>query len=267
MSTSKGTPVVFIHGLWLHADSWEAWGELFREHGYDPIAPGWPGDSDTVEETRKNADKVAGFGIEDVVQHYAGIIDKLESKPIVVGHSFGGLIAQRLLTEGHAVAGVALDPAPIKGVLYLPPSAFRVAGIALKNPANRNKSVSLTAKQFAYGFGNALAGDESDALFDRWAIPSPGKPLFEAAIAAFVPGSPAKVDTKRSDRGPLLITGGRFDHTVPAIVSKQAFKLYHKSSAVTDYHEFPDRGHSLGIDARWREVADYAVDWLGKQSL
>src|SRR5690242_11602341 len=188
-------PAIFIHGLWLHASSWTPWLELFQEAGYAPTAPGWPGDPDTVEESRRDPSRVAGKGIDDVVDHYARIIEKLEVPPVVIGHSFGGLIAQRLLGQDLAAAAVAIDAAPIKGVIYLPVSALRVASIALRKPANRALAVSLTQDEFRYGFGNTLPQQESDELFQRWAVPSPGKPLFEAAFANFIPRSPAKVDT------------------------------------------------------------------------
>ena len=262
-----GTPVVFVHGLWLHAGSWSPWVEHFNAGGYSAIAPGWPGDGGTVAETRDHPDRVAGHGINAVVDHYAGIMRTLDTKPVVIGHSFGGLIAQRLLGQGLAAAAIGIDPAPIKGVLFLPPSALRVASIALRNPANRKRSVSLTKKQFRYGFGNAIGADESDALFERWTIPSPGKPLFEAAVAGFVPGSPAKVDTKNPARGPLLLTAGGKDHTVPRAITTQTRKLYAKSGAVTEVKEFPDRGHSLTIDSGWQDVAESALDFLRRHSL
>jgi non-heme chloroperoxidase len=259
------TPVVFIHGLWLHADSWGAWGERYRAAGFDPQAPGWPGDSETVEETRAHADAVSGHGINDVVDHYAAIVQGLSEPPVLVGHSFGGLIVQRLIGQGLGAAGVAIDPAPIKGVLVLPISALKVASIALKTPSNKNKAVSLTAEQFRFGFGNAIPGDESDELFERWTIPSPGKPLFEAAFANFAPKSPARVNTHNGTRAPLLITAGGQDHTVPAAISRSTHKLYRHTSAVTDLREFPDRGHSLTIDHGWEEIADATLEWLGKQ--
>jgi len=256
------TPVVFVHGLWLHSSSWDPWIELFNKNGYAASAPGWPGDSATVDETRADADAVAGHGIDDVVSAYATAIGELDEKPIVIGHSFGGLIAQRLLGEGHAAAAVGIDAAPVKGVLYLPPSALRVASIGLRNPANRKRAVALTKEQFRYGFGNALPEDESDALFEKWTIPSPMRPLFEAASAALARRSPAAIDRKSNDRGPLLLTAGGKDHTVPKAITMQTRKLYHKSTAVTDLHVFDDRGHSLCIDNGWREVADVCLDWL-----
>ena len=264
---AAGTPVVFVHGLWLHADSWAPWVDLFREAGYQPSAPGWPGDSGTVAEAREKPESVAGHGINDVVEHYAQIIGTLDAKPIVIGHSFGGLIAQRLLGQDLAAAAVGIDAAPIKGVIFLPPSALRVASIALKNPANRNHAVSLTQRQFRYGFGNALTAEESDQLHERWNIPSPAKPLFEAAAANLSPHSPAKVDTANAKRGPLLLTAGGNDHTVPASITRSTHKLYRKSPAVTDVKELPGRGHSLTIDSGWREVADVVLDWLKSNSL
>jgi pimeloyl-ACP methyl ester carboxylesterase len=180
----------------------------------------------------------------------------------VIGHSFGGLIVQRLLGQNLAAAGVAIDAAPVKGVYYLPPSALRVASIALRKPANREQAVSLTPSQFRYGFGNQLSAQESSELFDRWAMPSPGKPLFEDALANFTRNSPAAVDTRNKDRGPLLLIAGGHDHTVPAAITTATRKLYHKSPAITDFREFPDRGHSLTIDHGWREVAQASLDWL-----
>jgi len=267
MATNGTQSVVFVHGLWLHADAWGAWIDLFRERGYEPIAPGWPGDGPTVEDTREHPERVAGSGIGEVVDHYAGAIAALGSKPIAIGHSFGGLIVQRLLADGHATAAVAIDPAPIKGVLVLPPSALRVASVALKRPSNRKKAVSLTRKQFRYGFGNALSEEESDDLYDRWTIPSPGRPLFQAATANFSGKSPAKVNTANADRGPLLITAGGRDHTVPASISRSTAKRYRKSTAVTDLREFPDRGHSLALDSAWRDVADFVLGWLKEHNL
>jgi alpha-beta hydrolase superfamily lysophospholipase len=260
------TPVVFVHGLWLHSTSWTSWIDLFRENGYEPSAPGWPGDAETVAAARQNPAAVAGYGINDVVDVYATEIAKLDAKPIVIGHSFGGLIVQRLLDQGSASAAVAIDAAPIKGVWNLPVSALRVASVALRNPFSRKGATALTREQFRYGFGNALPEQESDELFDQWTIPSPNQPLFEAALATVTPKSPAAVNTKNGSRGPLLLTAGGKDHTVPAVITKHTLKLY-RSGAVTDFQEFPDRGHSLCVDSGWREVAQHSLDWLKKQGL
>jgi non-heme chloroperoxidase len=264
--TESATPVVFIHGLWLHHTSWNPWLELFTERGYAPVAPPWPGEEATVAATRANPGPMGGYGVMEVANSYADVISGLPSKPIVVGHSFGGLIAQILLGRGLADAAVAIDPAPIKGVLPLPVSALRVASIALRNPAHHGGTVALSEDEFRYGFANNRTPEECKALYDAWAMPSPGKPLFQAATANFVPHAATAVDLHNSHRGPLLITAGGKDHTVPASISRYTHKLHHnKSSAVTDLREFPDADHSLTIDSDWRTVADPVLDWLAKQ--
>ncbi|MET7388644.1 alpha/beta hydrolase [Streptomyces sp. NPDC005529] len=261
------TPVLFIHGLWLHAASWKPWIDLFAEAGYAPHAPGWPGDPDTVEEARANPESIADHGIDDVVAHYATLIRTLDAPPILIGHSFGGMIAQKLLGQNLAAAAVAIDAAQIKGVLPLPLSALRATLPVFRNPANKHRAVSLTAEQFRFAFGNAIPVEESNQLFERWAIPAPGKPLFEAAASNFDPHSPAAVDTANSGRGPLLLVTGGKDHTVPESVTRATLKQYRHSEAVTELTEFADRGHSLTIDSGWREVADTALAWLHRQSL
>jgi pimeloyl-ACP methyl ester carboxylesterase len=231
------------------------------------VLPGWPGEPATVAEARANPEAVAGIGIDDITAHYATIIQALPVKPVVVGHSFGGLIAQKLLEQGHARAVVAIDPAQIKGVLPLPLAQLRSGSPVLSKPANRKRAVSLTQAQFRYGFGNALPEAESNELYDLWTIPSPGRPLFEAAFANFSRNSPAKVDTAKADRGPLLFISGTDDHTVPDVVTRSAFKLYAKSAAVTELRQFPDRGHSLALDHGWEEVADTALTWLAEKGV
>jgi pimeloyl-ACP methyl ester carboxylesterase len=265
--TDSKPPVVFIHGLWVHPNSWTPWVELFARHGYAASAPGWPGVPDTVEEARANPEDIAGVGIDDVTSHYAGIIAKLGRKPILVGHSFGGLIAEKLLGMNHAAAAIAIDAAQIKGVLPLPLSALHSTLPVFKNPANRHRAVSLTAGQFRYSFGNALEQAESDELWNKWAIPAPGKPLFEAAAANFSPHSPAKVETKNADRGPLLLIMGGQDNTVPEVITKSTLKQYRHSDAETDVMEFVDRGHSLTMDHGWTEVADASLVWLDKHGV
>jgi pimeloyl-ACP methyl ester carboxylesterase len=265
--TPPSVPVIFIHGLWIHSAAWQPWVELFRSAGYDATAPGWPGDSDSVEQTRKNAAAVADKGIDDITNGYLDVISGLPVKPIVIGHSFGGLIAQKLLSVDAAAAAIAIDPGQIKGVKPLPFAQIRSGLPVLSKPGNRKRAVALTRKQFRYGFGNALSEAESGELFDQWAIPGPGKPLFEASAANFKKSSPAAVDTRKSNRGPLLIVAGGKDHTVPEVVARAAYKLYSGSGAVTDYQVFPDRGHSLVLDHGWREVADVTLSWLARQHL
>jgi pimeloyl-ACP methyl ester carboxylesterase len=260
--TGSRTPVVFIHGLWLHATSWGPWLDLYRSAGYEPIAPGWVGEPLTVAEAREHPELVADKTIDDEVAHYTAIIQALDAKPIVVGHSFGGLLAEKLLGQNLAVAAVAIDPAQIKGVLPLPLAQLRAALPALGNPANLHKSVSLTAKQFHFGFGNELTDEESEQLYEAWNIPSPARPLFQAAVANFSIHSEAKVATDNETRGPLLLISGKQDHTVPDVSTRSTLKQYRDSEAVTELKQFEGRGHSLTVDHGWREVADATLEWL-----
>jgi pimeloyl-ACP methyl ester carboxylesterase len=265
MTTPK-PPVVFIHGLWLHATSWQPWIGLFEEAGYEATAPGWPGVPGTVADAREHPERQAAKGIADAVEHYARIVSSAGSKPIVIGHSFGGLIAQSLLGQDLAAAAVAIDPAPVKGVLVVPPAQLRAVFPVLRNPANRNRAVSLTAAQFRWAFGNALPERESAGLYDEWNIPAPGRPLFEAAFANLTRHSPAKVNTRNSGRGPLLLISGEKDHTVPDAVTYSTFRRYWHSTAVTELKRLAGRGHSLTIDSGWHEVAGIALNWLNAQS-
>jgi pimeloyl-ACP methyl ester carboxylesterase len=261
-SPAKSNPVVFIHGLWIHSSAWKPWQNLFADRGYSTTAPGWPGDGETVAATRENPDALDDTGIEQMVDHYTEVIGTPEVKPIAVGHSFGGLIAQELLAAGTVAAAVAIDPAPIRGVKALPIAQLRSALPVLGNPANRHRSVSLTAKQFHYAFGNTLTEQESDALHAEWTVPGAGRPLFEDAFANFSRHSPAKVDTHVADRGPLLLTSGTEDHVVPLKVTQEVVAMYAKGPSVTDFHVFDGKGHSLTIDSRWNEVADVVLEWL-----
>lgn len=259
------TDIVFLHGLWISKLAWEPWISYFAERGYTASAPGWPGEADTVEATRAQPEAQAGFGIDALTEHFADLLAGFESKPVVIGHSFGGLLAQKLLSGDRVAGAVAIDPAPIKGVKPLPLSQLRSAFPVLGNPLNRNKAKALTVTQFRYGFGNALSPEESDALWEQWTIPSPGKPLFEAALANFARNSPAAVDTGKADRGPLLIISGTADHTVPDVSTRASFELYQDSDADTEFERLEGRGHSLTIDSGWTEVADLTLKWLGEK--
>lgn len=260
-------PVVFIHGLWLHATSWQPWIEHFAAAGYQPVAPGWPHEPPTVDEARANPDAVADLSIDDVTDHYAAIIAELDEPPVIIGHSFGGLFAEKLLGQGHGAAAVAIDPAQIKGVLPLPLAQLRSGLPALGNPANLHRSVALTEKEFRYGFGNAVSEEESAELYHRWTVPSPARPLFQAAAANFVMHAQAAVDTGNTERGPLLLISGTADHTVPDVVTRSTFKQYRDSTAVTELKQFEGRGHSLTIDNGWQDVADAILDWLKTHNL
>jgi non-heme chloroperoxidase len=266
MTSSLPVPVVLIHGLWLHASSWDNWVSLLTEHGYQPVAPGWPGDSPTAEQTRENPDPTAGHGIAEITDHYARIIAALPTAPIIIGHSFGGLIAERLMGEGLGRGGVAIAPAQFHGVHRLPLAQLESAWPVLRHPSSRTQAVPLTRDQFAGNFANAVPREEADALYDKYAIPSPALPLFEGAAGAYSAKSDASADTAH-ERGPLLMIGGGEDRTVPAAAVEAAYKIEQKNPAVTEYKLFPDRGHSQPVDHGWHEVASYALDFLSRNQL
>jgi pimeloyl-ACP methyl ester carboxylesterase len=259
------TDIVLLHGLWVSHTAWQPWVDHLTALGHRVLTPRWPGEADTAAATRESAAAQAGYGIDAVSEHIATIITDLNDPPVLIGHSFGGLLAQKLLGQNLAAAAVAINPAPIKGVRPLPLAQVRSALPVLGNPLNRGRAKALTREQWRYGFGNALTAAESDALWQQWEIPSPGRPLFEAALANFSPRSPATVDTSNARRGPLLITGGTADHTVPLVTARAAYHLYRESGAVTDFHQFDGRGHSLTIDNGWREVADTVLAWLAQR--
>ena len=260
-------PVVFIHGLWIHSAAWAPWIDLFQAHGYTATAPGWPGDMDTVEATRADPSGMNDVGIEAICNHYADHIEAMDELPIVIGHSFGGLIAQELLARGFARAAVAIDPAPTKGVKHVPFAQLKSAFPVLGNPGNRKRSVALTAVQFKYSFGNTLTDEESGALFDHWTIPGPGRPLFEDAGANFARHSAAAVDFGHARPGPLLLMSGTVDHTVPQVVTEDVYRLYSKQpeAGPVELRIFEGRGHSLTMDHGWKDVADSALEWLQAQ--
>ena len=260
-------PIVFVHGLWMHSNTWNPWMQFFKGHGYESLNPGWPGDGSTVEESRENTEAIANHGITEIADSYAKVIESLPSKPILIGHSFGGLIVQILLGRGIASAAIAIDPAPMKGVWQLPFSALKAAFAVLDNPFNLNKSVSLTYKQFRYAFANAVLEEEAKELYERCTVPSPARPLFQAAFATLNPDAQNKVITTNATRGPLLITSGDKDHTVPPVICEATFKKYKKSPAVTEFKSFANRGHSLTIDHGWKQIAEYSLQWLNEKRL
>jgi non-heme chloroperoxidase len=261
-NASGRTPVVFIHGLWLLPSSWDRWATVFDDAGYTALTPGWPDDPDTVEEANAHPEVLARKTIGQVADHYADVIGKLDKKPAVIGHSFGGLLAQIVAGRGLAAAAVAIDPAPFRGVLPLPISALKSGSPVLKNPANWNRAVPLTYEQFRFGFANAVSEDEAKELYETYAVPAPGAPLFQAATANINPWTEAKVDHKNPERGPLLIVSGEKDHTVPWAIANASYKKQAHNAGVTEIVEMPNRGHALTIDSGWREVADTALAFV-----
>jgi non-heme chloroperoxidase len=256
------TPVVFIHGLWLLPSSWDRWAEVFAEAGYTALTPGWPDDPETVEEAQAHPDVFADKTVGQVADHYEAVIARLEKKPAVIGHSFGGLLAQIIAGRGLSGATVAIDAAPFRGVLPLPISALKSASAVLKNPANRHRAVPLTAEQFRFAFANAVSEEEAQELYETFAVPASGAPIFQAAAANLNPWTEAKVDTENPERGPLLIVSGEKDHTVPRAISNAAYAKQQRNQGVTEFVELPDRGHALTIDSKWRGVADTALAFI-----
>ncbi|MEU3855182.1 alpha/beta hydrolase [Streptomyces sp. NPDC029554] len=261
-NASGKPPVVFIHGLWLLPTSWQRWADVFAAAGYAPVLPGWPDDPDTVEEAHAHPEVFARKSVGQVADHFCELIGKLERKPAVVGHSFGGLITQITAGRGLSAAAVAIDPAPFRGVLPLPVSALRVASAVLGNPANYHRAVPLTYEQFRYGFANAVPEEEARQLYDTYAVPASGEPLFQAALANLNPWTEVKVDTDNADRGPLLIVSGEKDHTVPWAIANASYKQQKNNPGITEIVEIHNRGHSLTIDSGWREVCDTALAFI-----
>ena len=261
-NASGAQPVVFVHGLWLLPSSWDGWRSHFEDHGFVTLAPGWPDDPATVTEARRNPSVFARKSVGEITEHYAEVIRALERKPIVIGHSFGGLITQKLAGMGLARSAVAIDPAPHRGVLPLPFSALRAAFPVIGNPLNYRRAKALTRKQFRFAFGNAVSEDESNRLYDQYSVPGSAVPLFQAAVANFNPGSQTKVNAKNPERGPLLIISGEKDNTVPWAVANASYKRQKKNPNVTEIVEIPGRGHSLVIDNGWRDVADTALTFV-----
>jgi pimeloyl-ACP methyl ester carboxylesterase len=261
-NSTDATPVVFVHGLWLLPSSWERWAKHFEQAGYVAVSPGWPDDPETVEEAKEDPEVFARKSVGEVADHFEDAIRRLERKPVVIGHSFGGLLTEILAGRGCAAASVAISPAPFRGVLPLPISALRSSSAVLRNPANKNRAVPLTYDQFRFAFANAVSEDEAKELYETYSVPGPGKPIFQAASANLNPWTEVKVDTKNPERGPMLIISGSEDHTVTPAIAKASFEKERKNRGVTEYTVIEGRGHALTIDAGWQDVADTALAFV-----
>jgi alpha-beta hydrolase superfamily lysophospholipase len=264
--TAKPDTVVLIHGLWMTPLSWEHWIEHYTDRGYRVIARGWPGMEGNIEAIRRDPSSLGALGVGQIVEHYEKIIRELDSPPIIMGHSFGGLFTQILLDRGVGASGVAIASAPVKGILILPFSTLRVSFPALTNPANLHRAAPLTPEQFRYAFTNTLSEEESRKVYDRYAVPGPDHVLFQAGLANLNPHAETTVNFRNDDRAPLLIIAGGKDHIAPPSLLGMNYKLYKKSKAVTDYKEFPERTHYILGDAGWVDVADYALEWATKNA-
>jgi non-heme chloroperoxidase len=258
---ASGPPIVLIHGLWMTPLSWENWTQRFEQRGHRVLAPAWPGMDADIEELRRDTSRYERLGVKEVADHYDGIIRRLDQPPIIMGHSFGGLITEMLLDRNLGAVGVAVHPAPIKGVLILPPAQLRSAWVGLKNPANRHRAVALGPKEFHYAFANTLSTEESERARQRYAIPGPARPLFQAGLANFNRNAPTKVNLHNDQRAPLLLIGGDQDHTVPGSTVKAAYKLQSRSKSPTELKLYPGRSHFTLGQPGWEEVADFALAW------
>ena len=256
-----------MHGLWLLAESWRPWRTMFEDRGYATLAPGWPDDPETVDEAREHPEVFSGKGVGEVTEHAAELIDGLQRKPIVIGHSFGGLIAQQLAGRGLAAGSVAIDPAPFRAILQLPISTLRSSFPVLKNPLNRDKAIALTPEQFHYGWTHTMTREQSDELYEAHHVAGAARPLFQAAFANLNPRSETAVDTKNPDRGPLLLVSGEQDRTVPWTLVSAAYKKHRACAALTEIVEVKERTHSLVIDNGWPDVAELALSFLTKHGL
>jgi pimeloyl-ACP methyl ester carboxylesterase len=263
MSTdrSDSATIVLIHGLWLTALSWENWAQRYTDDGFQVIAKSWPGMDGDIDALRADTSGIDNLGLAEITDFYNDIIAGLDRPPIIMGHSFGGLVTQLLLDRGLGSAGVAIDSSPIKGVLALPASTLRSGFPVLKSPANRHRSVSLTPEEFHYAFTNTLTDAQSLDAYQRYAAPGPGRVLFQGALANFSHHSPAEVDVHNDERAPLLIITGGVDHVYPPKIGEANAKLQHKSKAITAYREFPGRSHFTLAQQGWEDVADFAIDW------
>jgi non-heme chloroperoxidase len=261
-NATTATPVVFIHGLWLLPSSWANWADFFNQAGYAPLTPDWPDDPATVEEARATPDVLAKKTLGQTADHTTEVINALDKKPVIIGHSTGGLLAQMLAGRGLSATTVAIDPGVFRGVLPLPASVLKGVGPLLVNPLTRGRAITFTFDQFKYGWANALDEKEAKELYDTFHVAGSGISLVQMGNANINLWTEAKVNTKNPDRGPLLIIDGEKDHTVPWAIANAAYKRQRRNPGVTEIVKIPNRGHSLTIDHGWREVAETALTFV-----
>lgn len=261
INNAKPKTIVLIPGLWMTALSWEHWIERYVARGHQVIAKSWPGMDGDIEVLRRDPSATAQLGVSEIVEHYEAIIGQLSEPPIIIGHSFGGAVTQIILDHGLGAAGVAIDSAPLKGIFRLPWASLKSAFPVLKNPANSHRSVPLTPEEFQYAFTNTLSKEESLTVYQRYAVPGPGRVLFQAALANVNPHAVTRVDFHNDRRAPLLLVAGELDHVAPPAVTRANAKLQQQSQAITAYKEFPGRTHFILGQPGWETVADFVLNW------
>ena len=256
------TPLILIHGAWLTSRSWQNFSDYFDERGFAVSAPEWPRKHGEVEELRESSDEIKGLGLAEIVDHYEAQVRALERPPVLIGHSYGGLIVELLLDRGLGRAGVAMSPAPPKGILVLPFSTLKAAAPALAHPSRWHGVVPLTLEEFTYGFVNTFSPEDAKAAYEAYAVPETGQIFYEAGFANFHLHPPTEVHFTSGERAPLLIVGAEQDHTVPASLSHKQYAKYEKSDARTDYLEFEGRPHLMMVAEGWEEIAAAIESWL-----
>ena len=258
--------VVLIHGLWMTPLSWEHWANHYTERGYSVYAPSWPGMERDVRALRRAPESYADIGFKQIVDHYEKLVIDLEHAPILIGHSFGGLVVQALLDRGLGCCGVAIASAPIKGIWTLPYSTMRVVTPQLLT-MHSHRCAALTPAQFHYAFMNTSSREESFLTYQRYAVPGPDRVLLQTELANFNPFAETTVNTRRNNRAPLLLIAGSEDHLIPPRIVKANFHAYRHSTAVTEYKEFPGRTHFIIGQSGWEEVANFTLRWARGQEV
>jgi pimeloyl-ACP methyl ester carboxylesterase len=263
MSNNQTTPdtIVLIHGFWVTPRSWEQWIERYESRGYRVIAPAYPGFEVEVEALNADPTPIENLKVEQVIEHLEGVVGEIETPPILMGHSAGGVFTQLLLDRGYGSAGVAINSAPTEGVKVVPLSQIKSTFPVLRNPANRHKAVGFTFEQWRYAFTNTFTEEEARRLYERYHIPASGNVFWGSVLANIHPGKDATyVDYRNDDRAPLLFLSGSEDNLMPPSVQRSNAKHY-KSNTVTEVKEFEGRAHLMPAQEGWEEIADYALAW------
>jgi non-heme chloroperoxidase len=260
--------VVFIHGLWLHAESWQRWVDLFDGSGYDCVAAPWPGESSTVAACRADPAPMAGVSLAQLCHQVATVIGTLAKPPVLIGHGVGGLIARTLLGRTAVSAAIAIAPMPAGRAGIRSVVAVRGLSQGLGAIRDQRRATMPTAAQFHRRFANAVGQPESDELYRRFVIPAGGRPLLNSVLASSRPHR-GDHNGEVTRRGPLLLISGSRDALISERWTGALQRHYRRTSPdqVSDHQVFPGRGHSMVIDARWRDVAYYCLDWLTRQNL